>query len=598
MNRPHQRSPFPPPRDAAARLRRGPALLGAALAACLVAGHAPAQTASQVTPQTLRPDRPRLDGAVIFSGQPGLDAPAGAESLSVTIAGVTVEGELAQMAEAGRAVEARLVGRPVPVSEIFEAAQALEAAYAEAGFVLARVVLPAQTLRDGGRLRLVVVNGFIERIDAAELPEPVRGRIEGLARPLVGRPGLTLGEIERPLLLAGDTPGVALRSALSAGERPGGTVLTFGADYRPLTGFVGVDNTLSDALGEWAVTAGFEANSPFALGEVIYVRAAAHPDLDGAGDLGGLFDENPRLRSLAAGAVVPLGLSGLTLNVEAVRSRTTPELRGGIQSASEFERLSFRLRYPWVRSRGLDVGADLILDVQSEELDLITDDGDALPLSEDDLRILRLGADAQRRLDSGALVLARAVVSFGLDALGARGAEDATETLPLSRAGADADFAKLEVVASYTRPLAERLAVSLYARGQTSFGDPLVRSEQIGTASFRELSTFDAGTLGGDSGWILRGDVLSPRSFDAPRLPFTSVTPYAFAAVGALHLEEPTAPEVETLRTGALGVGVELADVIDPAFSYATLTVEYGRAFRDDDLADENRFTLLSTLRF
>src|SRR5690606_29383935 len=113
----------------------------------------------------------------------------------------------------------------------------------------------------------------------------------------------------------------------------------------------------------------------------------------------------------------------------------------------------------------------------------------------------------------------------GLNALGARTASDATATLPLSRQGADAEFAKLELAASYSRPVADNLVVSVYGRGQTSFGEPLLRSEQIGIASFRELSTFDAGSIGGDSGWVLRGDVLSPWPVNMAGLPPMRVTP-------------------------------------------------------------------------
>jgi hemolysin activation/secretion protein len=241
---------------------------------------------------------------------------------------------------------------------------------------------------------------------------------------------------------------------------------------------------------------------------------------------------------------------------------------------------------------------EVMLDVQSDDLDLVEGD-DELGLYDDDLTVLRLAADGRRQLGSSATIEGRATASFGLDALGARTAEDATDTLPLSREGADAVFQKLEIAASYSQSLAEHLAFSVYGRAQTSFGQPLLVSEQMGIANFDELSTFDAGTLGGDSGWILRGDVQSPWSLGAGAAPFFSrVTPYAFAAMGALYLEEPSAFEEETLGVASLGVGVELVSLIDPAFSNATLTMEYGRAYRDDDEPDENRFTLVGSFRF
>ncbi len=51
-----------------------------------------------------------------------------------------------------------------------------------------RVVLPAQQLRDGGDVRLRVVDGLVERVDAAALPPEIRGRIEAVLAPWSGDP--------------------------------------------------------------------------------------------------------------------------------------------------------------------------------------------------------------------------------------------------------------------------------------------------------------------------------------------------------------------------------------------------------------------------
>lgn len=556
---------------------------------------AQAQTAAQITPPTFRPDLPRIPGVVVFSGEAGLEAPPGADRLSVAIADVMIEGALPELAQAERKLKARLLGGPVAVSEIFAAAQAYEAAYARAGYVLVRVVLPAQDLRDGGRLRLVVVNGFIERIETAGVPQAIRPRIDAVVAPLVGRRTLTLGEIERRLLIASDTPGVALKSTLSPGSEAGGTVLVIDARFRPITGFVSVDNTLANSLGPWSLTFGAEANGVFGFGETTYFRLSGHPGGDFAPDLGGFFGDNPQVRTAAAGAIVPIGANGLTFNVEATVSQTTPDLSDELQTGSNFDRLSFRLLYPWIRSRALDVNAEVRFDLQSEEQYVITSQGDQ-PFAKDRLRVLRLAGDATRRFDNGGILTAGAVASFGLDAFGARSSSAASD-VSLTRAGADADFQTLSAVASYAQPLDEHLSFSLFARGQTSFGQPLAQSEQIGIASFQELSTFDAGTIGGDSGWIVRGDLLSPWSFETRRAPLL-VTPYVFAATGQVYLHEATVLEEDSLRASSIGIGVELNALLDLDFSQASLTFEYGRAYQSGAGPDENRATLVASYQF
>lgn len=578
-------------------LRRAIAACLAFAALCGLAAPGLAQTASQITPPSFRPDQPRGGGALVFSGRPGLDAPAGAERLSIRLSGVSIEGGRGELVAEQQRLQARLTRGRVPASELFAAARDLEAAYARAGYVLTRVLLPAQNLRDGGRLRIVIVNGFVERIDASAVPEAVRTRVERVLAPLIGRRELRLSDIERQLMFAGDTPGVALRSALSPGGELGATVLVVQAQYRPVTGALGFDNTLSGALGRSTATAGAEINGVLGFGETFYLRAAGHPSGSDATGFGSLFDQYPRMRTLSGGAVVPLGTDGLTLNLEATESRTTPKPSfGQPQTASVFDRYSVRLRYPWIRSRTLSFASELIFDAEEERVDILVP-GAKLPISLDRLRVLRAASDGALQLPAGGVLSGRAIFSAGLDAFGARSAADASPLLPLSRLGADADFRKLEAIVGLAQPLGEHIGVALLARGQTSFNQALPRAEQLGTASFQELSTFDAGTLGGDSGWIVRAEVNSPWQVSLAGVPITA-TPYAFAATGALYLQRPTALEQGTTHVSSIGLGMRLAATLDPAYSQASLAIEFGRRYRDDLLPNANRFTMVGSIRF
>lgn len=515
----------------------------------------------------------------------------------IRLSGVSVEGGRGELEAERQKLQARLTRGRIPASELFAAARELEAAYARAGYVLTRVLLPAQNLRDGGQLRIVIVSGYVERIDASAVPEAVRARVESVLAPLIGKRELRLGEIERQLMIAGDTPGVALRSALSPGAELGATVLVVQARYRAISGTLGVDNTLSGALGRSTLSAGVDVNSVFRMGETIYLRAAGHPSGSDVTGFGGLFDRYPRMRTLAGGVVIPLGTDGLTLNLEATESRTTPKPSFGLpQTASVFDRYSVRLRYPWVRSRELTFASELIFDAEEERVDILVA-GLKLPISLDRLRVLRTAVDGAMQLQGGGVLSGRAILSAGLDAFGARSAADASPLLPLSRLGADADFQKAEGILSFAQPLAEHLGVALLARGQTSFNQPLPRAEQIGIASFQELSTFDAGTLGGDSGWIVRAEVNSPWLTAFTGVPVT-VTPYAFAATGALYLQRSTALEQGTTHVSSIGLGLRLAATLDPAFSQASLALEFGRRYRDDLLPNSNRFTMVGSIRF
>ncbi|MGL4285922.1 MAG: ShlB/FhaC/HecB family hemolysin secretion/activation protein [Phreatobacter sp.] len=561
------------------------------------AGPAWAQTASQITPQTFRPPVVGGQGSLVIPEGPGLEAPPGAERLNVRLRDVVVEGGLPAMAAATRAITAPLADRTVNAAEIFAVARALEVAYARAGYGLVRVILPAQRIVNGARLRLVVVDGFIERIDVQGVPEAVRGRIAALLGALVGERGITLALIERKLLLASDTPGTILRSTLTAGGTPGASVLVVEAKHRIVTGQLTIDNTLSSALGRVNSGIGVELNSAAGAGEQLYLRASGYPN---GGDHG-VFANEPLNRSLAAGLVMPLGLDGLTFNLEATNTRATPRAAAnGLGSTSSFDRLSARLRYPWIRSRDFTLGSELSFDAQEERVSVITPL--SAPISLDRLRIVRVSGDLLWLSPWGGQVTGRVTGSFGINGLGARSAQDATPLLPLSRQGIDASFQKLELSLGYNQQLIEHLAVDLRARAQTSFGQPLARSEQMGLASLTGLSSFDSGTFQGDAGYVVRGEIQSPWQMAIPS-GFVVIAPYLFGAYGAVRIERPTVLEAANIHGASYGLGIRMGGA--PAggqspigLSQVSFSLEWGRQHRSDNKPTTDRVTFSGAVQF
>lgn len=546
----------------------------------------------------------------------GPESPPGSERLSLRVRQVQVEGTFPELAAETAAIVTRLSGKTVTAAEIFAAARELEQAYFRAGFALARVVLPAQRLTTGGDVRLLVVDGYIERIDTSALPPAVRGRIAAVLEPLVGTRRLPLSLLERALLLAGDTPGTVLRSALAAGSAPGASLLVVEARYKPVTGQLTADNTLSAALGRYNFGAGFDLNSVLGFGELIYLRVGGAPYTP---DRASFVSDDPRNRVLAAGVVAPLGDDGLTLNLEGTNARTTPRAApGALEFTSEFQRFSTRLRYPLIRSRDLTVNLGADFDVQDEQLRAIRPI--AAPLSLDRLRIARTGGDLLWITPTDATFTARLFGSFGIDALGARPPPPiGSPAEPLSRVSARPEFQKAELALTLVQPLAEHLTLDLRARGQLAFNQALPRSEQIGLATPTGLSSFDAGLFQGDDGFVVRGELQAPFvlpftvPFVLPSIPeqqgrglpegeTTSgamlVSPYAFGAFGEVHLQRPTALERAWIRGSAYGVGIRLGAAPQASFTNASVTVEYGRQERSDRVPTSDRITFAAILQF
>lgn len=549
-----------------------------------------AQTASQVTQESYAPPVVRaVAGGLSLPASTGAEAPKGAETLRVTPSGLAVEGGLPELGSQTAAIEASLKGRRVTGADLFAASRRLEEAYAKAGYLLVRVTLPAQTIRDGRPLRLVVTNGQVEAIDASALSPAVRARVESVLAPLVGKPGVTKAELERRLLLAGDTPGVMLKSTLKAGTKPGTTVVVVDGRYDAVTTTVTMDNNLAKNLGTYTVGLGADFNSLLGLGEVGYLRLSGYPGFNDS-----IFSDDPRNRQVIAGFTVPLGTDGAWLNMEGVDSQTHPTSDLAYTMVDHYQRLSTKLGYSWIRARDLNTSSVLSFDVTQEKqkLDL---DGVRSAFTEDQLRVLRLTQSGDMITAWGGQLSGSLTASFGLDALGAR---SATSDLPLSRDGAEPDFRKLEASAFYSQSLAaDRVRISLAAKAQTSFGDALASSEQFALGGFDWLSAFNGGQIEGDAGAAMRAEAAFPLTFSLAPALGSAAAPYVFAAAGLAKLEQPTSVERSITRASAFGAGIRfgLSEKASPHSDTLSLEYAHGQA---SDIDSTNRFNLRFIARF
>ena len=209
-----------------------------------------------------------------------------------------------------------------------------------------RVTVPPQKLNDHGTLRVIVVDGFIEKVQVDNVPDRVRALVTNRIASLIGRRHIKLDEIERRLLTAGNVPGLRLKSTLARGTSPGGALLVLEGTHRLVSAVASIDNHLPSSLGTWSYGANVALNSLFGLGEQFYASAQS------GGDLKRIFDTNSPLRVLGVGAVLPLGLDGWILNPEYTNSRSQPvPTNGGLASIGQFERFAIRTSYPLIRTR-------------------------------------------------------------------------------------------------------------------------------------------------------------------------------------------------------------------------------------------------------
>jgi hemolysin activation/secretion protein len=546
------------------------ATLGVVLIATSTVCRAQIAAPSQVVPQSLRPDSGSRDQGISLSGQSALAPPPGAEGLGVLIDHVRVDGAFAELDASTAASVREISGRRVSVAQIYAFARSIELAYAQAGYTLARVVVPPQEIVNQGTLVLVVVDGFIEDIDVKGVPERVRGIVAARLGFLVGRRHLKLGVIEQGLLIAGDIPGLKLRSTLMRGASDGGTRLVLEGEHDLVTGSLGTDDRLSRSLGTWQLRGTVSANSALGFGEQIYGTVGSGADLTAA--VAGLSP----LAVYGGGAVIPLGTDGLTLNPEYTYARTQTAQEPGVPaSLGTFERFALRLHDPvvWTRSSSLNVNLSVEYVTQ-----LVQAPTFGATLSSDRYGVVRAGPDYAMSLPWGSRLQLGAVLSQGL---GGRTEADAVASgVPLSRLGAEPDFSKITGNLRVSQPLPGDLRFDLIGSGQLSMGKPMMLSEQFALDGTEAVSAFPAGTFNVDQGATLRGELVRPFAarFDAVG---ATLSPYLFGSVGRGWLFDVTSVEQSTINAGAAGLGARSTVDVAAGSPGLGFGLELARQFTD-----------------
>lgn len=477
----------------------------------------------------------------------GSAAPQQAKKLFFKLLGIDVQGEFPELQAAREQLEADIVGKRISVADLFDFASRLQQAYVNAGYPLARVVTLPQELDKQARVKLMVIDGFIERLDLEALSKPVRNRVYTVLSPLIGQRHLKQKELERQLLIAGETPGLILNATFAAGKEVGSSLLILTGQFRPVSASLYVDNALPKSFGTWQAVASTSFNNALGLGEQLSLSAAGYPDEN-------FVTSYPTRRYLGASAVIPIGIDGWKIEFGATDGRTTPRVDPAFSTQGLLKQGRVKLSYDAIKLRDTELSFYGRFDATNESINFLAF-SPAVPLSEDRVRAVRAGMEGIVRLrEAGTTVRYNATVSRGIDGLGARSAADASPLLPLSRQGADDVFWKFDGRFDINQSLPEQFFISFSGAGQSSFNKALLTSEQFDIAGATALSGYTSGALPGDTAWVVRGEL--GRSFSIPiESGGLTVSPYLFASTGERIYEKPTVLEAGDVHASNFGAG-------------------------------------------
>ena len=548
---------------------------------CLAPLLASAQQAPLVTPRDLRPETPVKPPAALPQPAPA-EVPQNAEALFVRVGDVSVKDGFPEFAADTEALLSQVRNQRVSVARLYQLAESIEILYRQAGFALVRVLVPPQSLKDGETLQLIVLDGFVERIDASAVDERSRSRVVAVMQRLVGQRRMSGDALERALTIAGRSPGLEMRSTMAAGAEPGGVVLTLEGKFTRASGSISADDRLSSALGPWQTTLQGTLNEPVGVGTQVYANVS------GGRDWGTAFRSDAPRRVAGGGAIIPLGNNGLSINPEFTTSVSQPVPQPGApKSVSKFQRFTLRLVYPLILNRQEEVTLTGTLEATSQI--------DTLPefdytLDQDRLRVARLGVAWSKSLDVSRRVNWGATLSSGLSGLGARTKADvAASGIAMSRADADPAFLKFEGNVAYEQPLSLGVQSKSSLRVQKTLKGVLPGSELFSLDGEDALSTFVSGSISDDSGWMLRQEFTRPLTWQVSSAT-VNLVPYVFGAAGKTTSELASAPDRGLSRAYGIGMRAQWRSV--------NVSMEYGRHESTQFVLNGNQFFVKGQVQF
>ena len=488
----------------------------------------------QIERQLEKPREPASKPAVITIPEPAQPPPPNAAGIQFVLNRLMVDGVTAYEADALRGVYAGALGREVTLADIYRVADALTARYRNDGYILSQVIVPAQTVEDGA-IRLRAIEGYVAAVRVEGGSAALNARVRRYAQKVLAVRPLTVGALERCVLLANDIPGVQARAVLAPASTPGAADLVLEVSQRGYATGSSLDTRGSRAQGRQRVFGNVELYSLFRGASLTSVRgvttldrelgylAAAHESLVGAegtriGVAGSYVYSRPQDL-----AVVPLDL------------RTT----SGTFTVSVFQ--------PLVRSRTKNLSARAALSAFDSTTTVF-----GVKDTADRVRAVRLGLTFDASDGLGGINLADLEFSQGIAALGA----SANGGRYLSRSTGRTDFRKATLYAARLQLLPAGWSLALAVNAQYALTD-LLSPELFGVGGEQFGRGYDFAEILNDHGVAAKVDL----RYSDTRLGGTAATlmPYVFYDFGRVWQRTPS-PGLDTTQSAAsAGAGLRVS---------------------------------------
>ena len=407
------------------------------------------------------------------------EAPPGAEQIKIKLRKVTIDGVTAYTPEALRAYYAPYLDKTISLKTVYEIAASMTRRYREDGYVLTRVLVPAQEI-EHGRIRLQAVEGYVADV---HIPEGQDNRImrELIERIKAMRP-LHEPTLERMLLTLDDVPGIQMKTSLlpmtDKDAEPGAVLMQMEVVRTPVGGQASFGNDGSRYVGPWQGTAAAWFSDQLLPFDQLSVKLLT----------------TTHAQEMHYGEIqyhAPLNAYGTSAGVIVSGANSTPgHTLAPLQIVSESSTLRGEVIQNFIHSRAMTLNVTAGLEIKD-----ITTDALQAELYHDRLTVATGGLQISDGDAWAGINSLNANLRQGIDALGAR----PTGSADLSRADGHSSFTLVNGTASRLQTISGPWQVNLAATGQYAW-QPLLASEQFGFGGSAFGRAYDPSAITGDDG--------------------------------------------------------------------------------------------------
>lgn len=387
------------------------------------------------------------------------------------------------------------IGSEVSVADLYRIAEAIDAAYLQAGY-FSMTVVPVQDFASG-RVTIRVYESYVATVEiTTEIPGMER-RLQPYIDRIVAMRPIRIKEAERILSLMSDLGGLEIEGTFVRPEVPtGGGSLKLDVGFDRVAGMIGFDNLGSSAVGPLELSASVAISDMLGLFETTTLVAVTVPD-------------TPReLALLRASQDFPIGHDGLTAGYAFTYLGIEPgaSLRP-LDIETERTLGTAYVSYPFLRTLDHNLSGRLEVNAQNDVLDI----GGAR-VDQSQARWLVASLSTDHALDDGSIA-----GGFGV----AQGLDDDPR-----RSDVPSGYRFVTADLAYTRALGEKTTLSLRAAGQYA-STPLPGAVQFAIGGDVYGLAFDGASVEGDCGAATIVELIRDIETDLPALDNLSISALA-----------------------------------------------------------------------